>query len=275
MAKKIIQDIVSKKKPEPASKPVAVPVKKKVEAEKPKPPPTPKKAKKKVFRNPLKGRAPKIKKIKERTSYKRMSRVKIFFVLLVFVLLSVVGTKVINGFSKIIIQISPHKELINIDLALKASETNSSASDLPLEIMRIEINKEKSAVPTGVKEVETKASGQIIIYNAFSSATQPLVRNTRFETPDGKIYRIKQSLSVPGASIKDGETIPGSIEATVYADEAGEEYNISLTDFTIPGFKGGPRFDKFYARSKTPMSGGFMGKISVYLMKIIKISKPA
>ena len=45
----------------------------------------------------------------------------------------------------------------------------------------------------------------------------------------------------------------------MYADESGEKYNIGQTDFTIPGFKGDPRFEKFYARSKTDMTGGFSG----------------
>ncbi len=58
-------------------------------------------------------------------------------------------------------------------------------------------------------------------------------------------------------------TVPGSIEVTVSADEAGEKYNVGLTDFTIPGFKGDPRFTTFYGRSKTVMSGGFSGVMKV------------
>ncbi|MBI5742756.1 MAG: hypothetical protein HZA25_02880 [Candidatus Niyogibacteria bacterium] len=53
---------------------------------------------------------------------------------------------------------------------------------------------------------------------------------------------------------------PGSIEVAVEADQAGEEYNVGLTDFTIPGFKGTARYTKFYGRSKTPMAGGAMSE---------------
>jgi len=119
-------------------------------------------------------------------------------------------------------------------------------------------------IPTSEKrEVERKASGSIIIYNAYSSREQRLIRNTRFETPDGKIYRIPESTVVPGTDVQNGEIIPGSIEVKVYADAPGELYNVDLSDFTIPGFKGDPRYDKFYARSKTPMTGGFSGKVNV------------
>lgn len=113
----------------------------------------------------------------------------------------------------------------------------------------------------GEKLVESRSSGKIIIYNNYSTATQRLVKNTRFETPDGLIYKINDSVVVPGRKIEGGKTVPGSIEVTVYAESAGQEYNIGLTDFTIPGFKTNPeRYSNFYARSKTVMSGGRIGK---------------
>jgi hypothetical protein len=49
----------------------------------------------------------------------------------------------------------------------------------------------------------------------------------------------------------------------VFADLPGEEYNKKLSDhpekLTIPGFKGTPRFDKFYAHLKSDFAGGFSG----------------
>ncbi len=64
---------------------------------------------------------------------------------------------------------------------------------------------------------------------------------------------------MPGQKTVNGAVAPGSVEALVVADLAGAEYNIDLSDFTIPGFKGDPRFETIYARSKTPMTGGFVG----------------
>ena len=117
----------------------------------------------------------------------------------------------------------------------------------------------KSVPVTGEKKVETRASGTIVIYNNYSSASQRLIKNTRFETTDGRIYRIDESVTVPGKDKNTGT--PGSIETLVYADTAGSDYNIGLSDFTIPGFKNDPRYTKFFARSKTPMAGGFIGTI--------------
>jgi hypothetical protein len=103
-----------------------------------------------------------------------------------------------------------------------------------------------------------------VIYNDFSTQSQPLVKNTRFLSASGKIYRIQNPVTVPGQKTSGGKKVPGSVEVDVYADVAGSEYNTGLTDFTIPGFKGSPKYEKFYARSKTSMSGGFSG-----IMKIV------
>ena len=54
---------------------------------------------------------------------------------------------------------------------------------------------------------------------------------------------------------------PGSVTVTVYADEAGPDYNSDPTDFTVPGLKGMPQFDDVYARSKGPITGGASGTL--------------
>lgn len=119
----------------------------------------------------------------------------------------------------------------------------------------VKLSREKGLqAPAGSEqEVSRKASGMITVYNT-SSETQRLVATTRFETPDGKIYRIDKPITVPAN---------GSVDATIYADQAGENYNGSPTDFTLPGLKGTPRFETVYARSKTPLAGGFVGREKV------------
>ncbi|MEN9852147.1 MAG: hypothetical protein RI996_90 [Candidatus Parcubacteria bacterium] len=107
----------------------------------------------------------------------------------------------------------------------------------------------------GESKVETKASGVITIYNNNSSAPQKLITNTRFESKTGKIYRIAESVTVPGMT---GNT-PGSIDVTVFADSIGSEYNTSAAEFSIPGFKGTALANKFYAKTKSAISGGASG----------------
>jgi hypothetical protein len=113
---------------------------------------------------------------------------------------------------------------------------------------------------TGTKQVSRAASGVITIYNNFSTDTQRLIARTRFEAPNGNIYRIQESVDVPGATKKsDGTQTPGSITITVYADAPGASYNSTgKTRYTLPALKGDPRYDTMYAEGEA-MSGGLVG----------------
>ncbi|MFA5831055.1 MAG: hypothetical protein WC878_04480 [Candidatus Paceibacterota bacterium] len=152
-----------------------------------------------------------------------------------------------------------HAEVALDNREFQAMQQSSDA--IPFQSMTLSSEETVKLTPTGEKKVSKKASGKIVVYNSYNNQSQVLIKNTRFETPDGKIYRIDSQILVPGMKKIDGKDVPGSLEVTVYANEAGPEYNIGLVDFTIPGFKGSPRFAKFYARSKTPMTGGVNGLI--------------
>lgn len=175
----------------------------------------------------------------------------------VAILILIVGLFLVNAISYATLKITPRQQFLEITSSIKG--TKSVGGDMLIEIISFKKVSEMIGPTTGMKEVSKKASGKIVIYNAYSSDSQMLIRRTRFETPDGKIYRISNTITVPGAEIKDGKIVPSSIEVEVFADKAGDEYNISLIDFTIPGFKGTARYSKFYARSKTEMAGGFIG----------------
>lgn len=107
--------------------------------------------------------------------------------------------------------------------------------------------------------VLSKAKGTVTIYNA-NSTEQSLVANTRLEAPNGKIYRLDNKIVVPKASIVGGKSVPGSIQALVTADKAGESYNTTQSDFTFPGLVGSPRYKNVYARTKGALSGGSEAK---------------
>lgn len=109
---------------------------------------------------------------------------------------------------------------------------------------------------TGSKIVEgsLKIGGVIEIYNAYSAAPQKLIANTRFETKDGKTFRIQSPVIVPGAKISGAKLIPSSIKTNVVAEAMGDEYLIGPSYFTIPGFKGTPKYAGFYALSVESMA---------------------
>lgn len=168
-------------------------------------------------------------------------------------------------FSSATIIITPRTEKI-----VFSSETFTAKSDvinsdsLTFEVLKVKQTAGEIVEATEEKEVSQKASGKIIIYNNYSTTPQRLINNTRFEATGGKVYRINTSVIVPGLKKVNGKVVPGSVEAVVFADQAGEDYNLRLNDlagdFKIPGFKGDPRYDGFYARLKDDISGGFIGR---------------
>ncbi|MDR3582395.1 MAG: hypothetical protein P4L67_03945 [Candidatus Pacebacteria bacterium] len=109
--------------------------------------------------------------------------------------------------------------------------------------------------------VSLKAQGTITIYNDYSTSPQQLVATTRFLTPDGKIFRITQDVTVPGATkASDGTLTPSSVNAPIAADQPGPDYNIGpVAKLTIPGFAGKPQASGFYGTINASTTGGFTG----------------
>ena len=155
------------------------------------------------------------------------------------------------------------------------AEKTADAGSLPFEVMTVTRETTRTVPAQGTEDVQVSASGRITVFNDYSTGGQKLIANTRFETPGGLIYRIKDPITVPGRSVSGGASTPGSIEVTVYADKPGEGHNIGLTDFTIPGLKGDPRFSKMYARSNTAMTGGFSGTRPKVLPEDVSTAKAA
>lgn len=134
--------------------------------------------------------------------------------------------------------------------------------DLPGEMISAKRNLEKELTSTSTIKVLEKAKGNLTIFNSFGTAPQTLVATTRFETPEGVIFRLNEKITVPGAKkAADGSLIPGQITAAVTADKAGPDGNLPpVKIWRIPGFKGTPRYEKFYAESASAMTGGFEGE---------------
>jgi len=179
----------------------------------------------------------------------------------VFILVLIIAFGVSFAFKSATIRITPKQESKTLSDVFTAKKNSTEDS---LSFTDLSINKDiertlDSTTTTTEQKVDNNAQGKIVIYNNFSSEPQKLIATTRFETPEGLIFRIIEPVTVPGKQTKDGRVVSGSIEVTVKADKPGATYNIGLKDFTIPGLKGSPKYTEIYARSKTEMSGGFSG----------------
>ncbi len=194
----------------------------------------------------------------ERPSAKKSRRgfmgSRFFWVLIaVVVICATVGLLMSTLFAGATITVSPRSATVTVPATLQA-QLNAPAGSLPYQVISASRVASTSVPASGTKQVSLPASGPMTIYNT-TAASQDLVANTRFQAPDGKIYRVHADVSIPAAK---GST-PGTVTVTVYADVPGVEYNRTAeTQFTIPGFKGTAKFDKFYAKAPA-LSGGFVG----------------
>lgn len=152
---------------------------------------------------------------------------------------------------------------ISLTASTAATVPDPATRRIPALAIEVEqaIGEEFSA--SGTRHVEERARGNVLISNSFSSSPQALVTNTRLQDPTGKIFRLARGVVVPGAKVENGRIVPTSIAADIVADAAGEAYNIGPTAFSIPGFRGTPKYQGFSARSERPFTGGFSGEARV------------
>lgn len=165
-------------------------------------------------------------------------------------------------FAKATITLTPQKiDSAQVNLSYVAYNKvtppeNTPQTYIPYVVTDISVESSKEIPATGEENVEEFASGTIKVFNSYSEDTQRLINKTRFESEDGKIYRVRHSVNVPG---KSSDGTPGEIEVQVYADEPGEEYNIENSTFTIPGLEGTDQYDLMGAETVTAISGGLVG----------------
>lgn len=157
------------------------------------------------------------------------------------------------------VTVTPKQQTVTVNSSFTA-HVEPEAGELGYELLSLEADGERQVSASGQEEAEEQAEGTITIYNEYSTESQRLITNTRFESPDGLIFRIFDSVEIPGYT-KDssGNIIAGSITARAFADETGDEYNIGPTRFSVPGLKDTDQYDSIYAKSTEPFTGGFEG----------------
>ena len=181
------------------------------------------------------------------------------FLVLTFLFIYFLAKAEVNVISKKTIW----QEQMPILAASNMNQVDETMFKIPLTAYEFRRTVTQKFLTTEIKNIENKAKGTIRIYNAYSSEPQVLIATTRFLSKEGKLFRLVNKVTVPGAKIENGKIVPSYVDAEVIADKAGEDYNIGPTTFTIPAFEGTPRYSKFYAESFSKMTGGYIGKAKI------------
>jgi hypothetical protein len=158
------------------------------------------------------------------------------------------------------IVVMPHIQPVTLDaatplVAYPASNAPEGSLTYTIESLSFE---DTEPVQAGASAfVEEKAGGTLIVSNNYSAEPVRLIKNTRFETENGLVFRTPIEVVIPGKKA----SVPGEMSVAVVADASGDTYNVGPTSFTLPGLKSTPAMYRgVTARSTIAMSGGFKGE---------------
>ncbi len=161
------------------------------------------------------------------------------FIVATIILVIVIGY---FAFVQVTITIIPNQENVNDNLIFDVYDHDKNTTvngDAVLGLVKkVSVTVEKNYPATGIDIVGEEAVGTTTIINNYDK-NQPLVATTRLLTPDGKLFRISETVNVPAG---------GSIVVPIYADQPSKDMAIGPTRFTIPGLWAGLQ-DKIYAQS--------------------------
>jgi hypothetical protein len=182
--------------------------------------------------------------------------------ILAAVLIIVLGGLALFALRKTTVTVVPRSHTIVFDPTTSQFTAYPAATaatgTLAYTVVTSQLQDSQSVPATGTQDVETKAQGSVTVYNDYSTAPVKLIANTRFQTPDGLIFRVPDAIVVPG---KTGST-PGQVSVTLFADQSGQQYNIGpVSRFTVPGLQSTPAmYSNIYAQSTASTTGGFSGQ---------------
>ncbi len=159
-----------------------------------------------------------------------------------------------------VITVTPRSHTIVFDQTSQFSSypaSSAATGTLPYTVTTFDLQDSAPVPANGSTHVDSKASGDITVYNNYSASPVKLIANTRFATPDSLIFRTPAAIVIPGKTASG----PGSVTITVVADQAGQNYNVGpVSHFTVPGLQSiAAEYAGVYAASTKPMSGGFSG----------------
>jgi hypothetical protein len=188
------------------------------------------------------------------------SKLWLSIIIFIVIVASATGLSAILGKTELTIYPEFREPNINADFIAYPDKRESSLS---YEILTLEATSEAQVEASGQIQIQEQATGVITISKTTPGA-QRLIKNTRFRTPAGLIYRIPESVVVPGAVRNEADSLtPGTIQTEVFADEVGEKYNIDANiSFDIPGFQedgSTALFEAITAENSQPFTDGFDG----------------
>ncbi len=188
---------------------------------------------------------------------RRSPRVWIWIIVVLCVL--VLGFLALFMFRQTTVTLTPRVQVVTFDQSSQFTaypQATAATGTLTYTVATTDITDSETVQGNGVSATQMKASGSVTVYNSYSASSVKLIANTRFQTASGLIFRTPAAIVIPGKTVSG----PGSVQVTVVADQAGSQYDVGPSKFTVPGLQSSPsEYAGVYAQSSGSMTGGFSG----------------
>lgn len=119
------------------------------------------------------------------------------------------------------------------DLILDPNATQPDANTGKVKALVGQVKKTASTTfnATGSKDIGNKATGSITLSNASNSDPITVSAGTTFIASNNTQFTNDATVTVPGAKIKNGSIVPGTVTVNITAANLGPEYNVGAQTF--------------------------------------------
>lgn len=163
--------------------------------------------------------------------------------------------------------IEPASSVVSKAVNVSLEPSPTEARDLKVYELSVNTTVSVSHHASGTQSLGAQSSGNLTVINE-SNQDWPLIKNTRFQTDSGIVFRLQEEVTVPRAS----SDVPGELEVYVVADAldangvaVGARGNIGPSPFFLPGLRDSNQ-EVLYAESYADMSGG-VTDVSVVILE--------
>lgn len=120
------------------------------------------------------------------------------------------------------------------DLMVTTKQATGFDNTIAGNLLTSDQSDKKPITATGTKDIGTKATGMITLFNKASSAPVTLSAGTKISA-SSKDFTLDKPVTIPGASVSGGSVVPGQATGNITANVAGDPANLKDATFTISG----------------------------------------
>jgi hypothetical protein len=140
--------------------------------------------------------------------------------------------------ASVVLEVLPKRDqrTLKVTIDPKANDVDIGKLILPGKVVSAQLSGQKTAQTTGQKQVGTKATGTVTVYNNTSQpldlkSGSPLLSETKLK------FTVDSAVTIASASGTADNPSPGQGQASVTAGDVGPEYNLAGdSTLTPPGF---------------------------------------